>query len=86
MRRLTKLASKNVKLADAITQIQIWLVIALAYFAFSYWMLNLKGELKEIKANATETNATLEAIREKIGEEAWQRNEQRLKQSLQNQK
>jgi hypothetical protein len=77
-----KLGSKNARLIDALYQVQLSLIIGLAYAAFAWWLYSGKPELEEIKQTLKANNATLEAIRERIGDEkAWQRLEQPLKET-----
>lgn len=91
------MAPRNFSFMDVVNQ---WM-ITFALFAFCallFWqvlptLVDLKKKIEDESklneqraAEQRQSNATLEAIREKIGEEAWERNEQRLKQNLQNTK
>lgn len=43
------MASKNAKLADVLGQLQMWLIIGLAYGAFAWWVYQSKPSLQEIE-------------------------------------
>ena len=81
-----KFLEHGAKLIDSINRLMLFIALLIFYFLITPILYDIQKSTQKTAETAKQNNATLEAIREKIGEEAWQRNEQRLKQNLQNTK
>jgi cell division septal protein FtsQ len=71
---------------DVATQWIITLALFLVCLALFWWIVEVREIKEKIKVESEKSDkrdATLEAIREKVGEDVWQRNAQRLQQNLQ---